>query len=117
MKFAAFVLATLSTFAAVQGDAAEDYAKCIVYIYGDSGPAMTTRAEVCDAAASTAHCGKKVGYDTEAKALCDQTVIAANLLTGDTACEADCSGAFSIKTGILATTALALLTSVVGLSL
>ena len=112
MKFAAIVLATLSTFAAVQGTPEEDYAKCVMYVYGDTFDvtAFDTPAKQCDYAGVMAHCGKKAGA-ASVKTQCEAYV---GLLTD---CAADCSGAFSIKTGILATTALALLTSVVGLSL
>ena len=84
-----------------------------VYIMGESPP--TTGQAMCDYSAASAHCGKSSG-SASGKSNCDIMVLAATS-AGLDKCETDCSGAFSIKTGILATTALALLTSVVGLSL
>ena len=113
MKFAAMIIVALSTFASVQGTE-EDAIKCVAYILGDNA-ATATATEQCDAAAAYAHCGKKTGV-ADGKTHCE-SFKTLSTAAGDSACEVDCSGAFSIKTGMLATTALALLTSVVGLSL
>ena len=143
MKFSAIVLVTLAAFATTasgaaiadcqdaDGDTVGKMKACLEYIYGSplsttmpnlddwqgAGETDARKTSVCDMGKAYVSCAKSVSTKCLVKGAEGCVALSGMVVAAGGTCDADCSGAFSIKTGILATTALALLTSVVGLSL